>query len=1034
MASTQSPFTAAATRILGIRQVQEATGCGSGLAETVLQACGGNVTSAIGVVTVLQNPAQLEILTAALDHPTPVSASVGYSALPSTSSRPWPRKPALNVGGETGSSAPHSTPASGAPRPVATGGTPRREESTREESRRLLGPQMQEPWKVTPSTRGEASSPTTLFSGGTPTVQSPDNVLPLEAVPDQGPQLISGMTPMPQQIHPPSQGAPQPARSAEAPPGAWPQPIWGHPRPARLPSPGAEQPARPPKVPTGAWPPTSWGQPLPEHLRSPGVAPPTAPAGGPPGAWPPTIRGHPPHAHPPNPGAEQPARPTETPPAVWPPTIRGHPPHAHLPNPGAEQPAGPVETPPGAWPSTSRGHPVPTHLPSPGAAQPTMPVEEPPVETPIISPKAPLRGPAPEGTQRPLSGGTVSARANVAPNTAAPSADEDIHQGNEDNADLGSATTMEQRPTESASQDGESEYESDMDSESDTPPKPEQWDFKLPVIELDEAEDSRFPDEGAAPGNFSMHKVIHGLQHGLSNARLQNYLSYYQGNAEVLESYMNTEVEDYPAIFYAVATNDEGIVRTWVNHGGDVNAVEDSYDIPLLAFSVLISEHCENDTTDVLTTLLSQGADASVIPKAFFTPYLSDLPANGPAKEALTDIDDEDKKWCKEYIRPKLAAALGLSQRYFLDKTLKTKPPSGRQRWLAERYKSSAMLGISYFLIGQPTAAASLIERLLSYMMLPKKKPLVLLFAGPSGHGKTELAKRLGDLLSLEMERVDMTEMQHETDLFGCKPPYVGSENGSPLNNFLVNNDKKKSIVFLDEFEKTGAAAATKTGAGTSIPPAYHPTVQFTNQHLRNRDKPHVVDCSKTIWILATNALDKQIKKFCEKNNREISSADDHGKVKKIVKALQKTLKPALGDHFGHPLAGRISAILPFLPFSPGEQAVVAHKFVLQLARSVRKPITLTATPSPTEHLLGNIELVTRRDASLCMALAKSEYNPDLGARSLQNAVDELVMQQLVVAFLEPDEEIGPDAPLMRFEFDVQPDGEVVAYRAKRGS
>ena len=77
------------------------------------------------------------------------------------------------------------------------------------------------------------------------------------------------------------------------------------------------------------------------------------------------------------------------------------------------------------------------------------------------------------------------------------------------------------------------------------------------------------------------------------------------------------------------------------------------------------------------------------------------------------------------------------------------------------------------------------------------------LHIGPSGHGKTELAKRMGELLSSEMECIDCTEMLHETDLFGPKKPYLGYELGSPLNNFLARLTGRRGIVFLDEFEKT---------------------------------------------------------------------------------------------------------------------------------------------------------------------------------------------------------------------------------------
>jgi ATP-dependent Clp protease ATP-binding subunit ClpA len=96
------------------------------------------------------------------------------------------------------------------------------------------------------------------------------------------------------------------------------------------------------------------------------------------------------------------------------------------------------------------------------------------------------------------------------------------------------------------------------------------------------------------------------------------------------------------------------------------------------------------------------------------------------------------------------------------------------------------------------------IEKLISYFTQQKNKPLVMIFAGLSGHGKTELAKQMGIYLSADHVLVDCTEMRRETDLFGPKAPYKGHETGSPLNNHLCETVKKRNIVFLDEFEKTG--------------------------------------------------------------------------------------------------------------------------------------------------------------------------------------------------------------------------------------
>lgn len=61
------------------------------------------------------------------------------------------------------------------------------------------------------------------------------------------------------------------------------------------------------------------------------------------------------------------------------------------------------------------------------------------------------------------------------------------------------------------------------------------------------------------------------------------------------------------------------------------------------------------------------------------------------------------------------------------------------------------------------------------YLAMPTKQPLVLLFAGPSGHDKTELARNLGQLLSLDFHSVDCTNFKFKSDLFG---PFSHTKDG----------------------------------------------------------------------------------------------------------------------------------------------------------------------------------------------------------------------------------------------------------------
>ena len=323
------------------------------------------------------------------------------------------------------------------------------------------------------------------------------------------------------------------------------------------------------------------------------------------------------------------------------------------------------------------------------------------------------------------------------------------------------------------------------------------WDFILPSIP---------PPSNVIPGDaFSLHDIVGAMQHDASLQNIQNYLGYY--DEKTVRRNINGTVDGFPAIFFVVATNDPELLRTWVAYGGDVAAIHEGSKVPLLAFAIIHSDISKMDTTLLVATLLSLGASPRVIPRAFYTPYSQDLPEDGPDDKNLTDInDDENKRWCTNAARAKLAKTTNLTQRYYLDRADKMKVLSRRYMQVAKRQKAEPLLGLPYFLIGQAMAADLLKQKLLSYLVLShtgKSKPLVLVFAGPSGHGKTELARRLGYLLSLELEVVDCTIFNEEMELFGPRKPYIGAANGSPLNNFLARNTGQRCIVFLDEFEKT---------------------------------------------------------------------------------------------------------------------------------------------------------------------------------------------------------------------------------------
>ena len=316
------------------------------------------------------------------------------------------------------------------------------------------------------------------------------------------------------------------------------------------------------------------------------------------------------------------------------------------------------------------------------------------------------------------------------------------------------------------------------------------WDFTLPMMQPTQPlEDDK---------EFDMLNLIGSMQCGTSSKAIRRYMSTHE-NALILHD-INKSVEGVPPIFFASATNDEDMIHTFLQYGADVNAAHETSGIPLIAFIVMYNEIIQLDTSKALVTLLSFGADPHVIPASFYIPLLQDLPIDGPSDSS--DFLPEGQSWCKGEARSKLSRNLNFTQRYAIDRASKLRKPSLRQKQIAHARDAGALLRVPFYLIGQVPAVNLLLRKLLVYLAFPPGKPLVLVFAGPSGHGKTELATRFGHLLSLELHVVDSTIYSYESDLFGARAPFQGSQNGSPLNDFLVRNSGKRCGVFFDEFEK----------------------------------------------------------------------------------------------------------------------------------------------------------------------------------------------------------------------------------------
>ena len=244
----------------------------------------------------------------------------------------------------------------------------------------------------------------------------------------------------------------------------------------------------------------------------------------------------------------------------------------------------------------------------------------------------------------------------------------------------------------------------------------------------------------------------------------------------------------------------------------------------------------------------------------------------------------------------------------------------------------------------------------------------------------------MGQLLSLDIHVVDCTEMRHETDIFGPKAPYQGWERGSSLNNFLADHASKRAVVFLDEFEKTTA----EVHKAMLLP--------FDNgQYVDRRDRKRV-DCSKIIWILAANLGEEVIGRYWSTN---IEGHNEEHQTHVNFDNLSSMLEKVMIKTFGAPLTGRLSYIVPFLPFTNLEKAVATYKFMREFRNEIHKPIDVQGKLFPRRLILEYHE-----DGQLAQHLAQRGYVHELGARSLQKVVHRQIKQKLAHAFLREETKI----------------------------